>query len=63
MKFINKYTKAVLETDNEFVIEQMKKSDKYEELKVAKKEIVVENNDDEILEEKPKRKKADKEEI
>ena len=62
MKFINKYTKAVLETDNEFVIEQMKKSDKYEELKVAKKEIVVENND-EILEEKPKKKKSDKEEI
>lgn len=61
MKFINKYTKAVLETDNEFVIEQMKKSDKYEELKVAKKEIVVENNDDEIVEEKPKRNKSDKE--
>ena len=61
MKFINKYTKAVLETDNEFVIEQMKKSAKYEELKVAKKEVVIEENDDEILEEKPKRKKADKE--
>lgn len=61
MKFINKYTKAVLETDNEFVIEQMKKSDKYEELKVAKKEIVVENNDDAIVEEKPKRNKSDKE--
>lgn len=61
MKFINKYTKAVLETDNEFVIEQMKKSDKYEELKVAKKEIVVENNDNEIVEEKPKRNKSDKE--
>jgi hypothetical protein len=63
MKFINKYTKAVLETDNEFVIEQMKKSAKYEELKVTKKEIVTEENNDEILEEKPKRKKADKEEI
>ena len=61
MKFINKYTKAVLETDNEFVIEQMKKSAKYEELKVAKKEVVVEENNDEISEEKPKRKKADKE--
>ena len=61
MKFINKYTKAVLETDNEFVIEQMKKSDKYEELKVAKKEIVIEKNDDEIVEEKPKRNKSDKE--
>ena len=36
MKFINKYTKAVLETDSAFVIEQMKKSAKYEELKVAK---------------------------
>ena len=63
MKFINKYTKAVLETDSAFVIEQMKKSAKYEELKVAKKEVVIEKNDDEILEEKPKRKKADKEEI
>lgn len=62
MKFINKYTKVVLETNSEFVIEQMKKSDKYEELKVAKKEIVVENND-EVLEEKPKKKKSDKEEI
>ena len=61
MKFINKYTKAVLETDSEFVIEQMKKSDKYEELKVAKKEIVVENNDDAIVEEKQKRNKSDKE--
>ena len=61
MKFINKYTKAVLETDNEFVIEQMKKSAKYEELKVAKKEVVVEENNDEISVEKPKRKKADKE--
>ena len=63
MKFINKYTKAVLETDNKFVIEQMKKSAKYEELKVAKKEVVVEENDDEILEEKPKKKKVDKEDI
>ena len=63
MRFINKYTKAVLETDNAFVIEQMKKSAKYEELKVAKKEVVIEENDDELVEEKPKRKKADKEEI
>ena len=63
MKFINKYTKAVLETDSEFVIEQMKKSDKYEELKVAKKEVAIEKNDDEILEEKPKKRKSDKEEI
>lgn len=61
MKFINKYTKAVLETDNEFVIEQMKKSDKYEELKATKKEIVIENNDNEIVEEKPKKNKSDKE--
>ena len=61
MKFINKYTKAVLETDSEFVIEQMKKSDKYEELKVTKKEIVIENNDDKIVEEKPKKNKSDKE--
>ena len=61
MKFINKYTKAVLETDNAFVIEQMKKSAKYEELKVAKKEVVVEENNDELVEEKPKKNKSDKE--
>lgn len=62
MKFINKYTKAVLETDKEFVIEQMKKSDKYEELKVVSKPVVVEKTI-EITEDKSKKKKSDKEDI
>ena len=61
MKFINKYTKVVLETNSEFVIEQMKKSNEYEELKEVVKEKVVVKNDE--IEEKPKKKKLDKEEI
>lgn len=61
MKFINKYTKVVLETNSEFVIEQMKKSNEYEELKEVVKEKVVVKNDE--IEDKPKKKKLDKEEI
>lgn len=57
MKFINKYTKVVLETNSEFVIEQMKKSNEYEELK---EKVVVKNDE---IEDKPKKKKLDKEEI
>ena len=57
MKFINKYTKVVLETNSEFVIEQMKKSDEYEEFK---EKVVVKNDE---IEDKPKKKKLDKEEI
>ena len=38
MRFINKTTGVVLEPSSEFVVEQMKKSVDYEELKIAKKE-------------------------
>ena len=64
MKFINKYTKVVVETTNEFVIEQMKKSAEYsihEEKVIPKHEPIVVK--EEVQEEKPKKKKADKEEI
>ena len=57
MKFINKYTKVVLETNSEFVIEQIKKSNEYEEFK---EKVVVKSDE---IEDKPKKKKLDKEEI
>lgn len=41
MKFINKYTGAILEPSSDFVKEQLKKSTKYKELKEVKKKKPV----------------------
>lgn len=38
MKFKNKRTDVVLETTNDFVIEQLKKNEDYEVVKATKKE-------------------------
>lgn len=52
MKFKQVNTGAILETSNEFVIEQLKKSTDYEEIKVLSKK--------EEVEEKPVEEKKDK---
>ena len=52
MKFKQVNTGAILETSNEFVIEQLKKSTDYEEIKVlSKKEEKIEEPVEEKVEE------------
>lgn len=55
MRFKNKSTGVIIGTSNEFVIEQMKKSAEYEEIKMVCEEVVIEK---EATEKKPR--KADK---
>jgi len=60
MEFKQKNTGAILKTENEFVINQLKKSNDYEEIKhftKQEKELVVDN--EEKVEEKTEKKKND----